>query len=75
MAATRLVKTSTEDLDAHANVQAVRERCADLEDSEDDGEEDEHPLWEKNILGDIDEQAVQWISQIVVETEQASEKA
>ena len=75
MTAARGVKRSAEDLDAHANVQAVRERWADLEDSEDDEEEDEHSPWEKNIVGDMDEEAVQWISQIVVETEQALEKA
>ena len=76
MSSARGPKRSGEDIEeleagSKAGVEAVRSRWADLEDSE----EDEDFIWEKHILGEKDGKAVRQISQIVVGTAEALEKA
>ena len=65
------VETIMELSPADAKVSVVKERWADLEDSDEDDELE----WKKNILGENDDEAVKWISQIVVEAKEALEKA
>ena len=65
------VETIMELSPADAKISVVKERWADLEDSDEDDELE----WEKNIFGENDDEAVKRISQIVVEAKEALKKA